>query len=448
MRMELAEVRYIKMAENVWSEISMQSKVSMVMPCYNKVEYIAYMFDSILAQEWDNIELILVNDGSTDGTRDVIVSYESKFKQRGYEMIFIEQANAGVCAAAKTGLERITGDYVCMIDADDELDPSYVSAMAGWLDSHCEDDFTACGYQTYTIQDGIKNMKKYYSQPLSERRNDRINLRYYLLANICMSVWVYMARVSYLTKCMVIENFHTATRGSHEPGYIIPILSGGGKAKFMDLPLYKFNILEESHSKTKQYSKFVDHWKEYERLVNIALEHLPSAEKNQLQRCFKVMKYRRQIAEYSGDSPEVFNKVVCEATEFLNNLDFTRICFDADNVRDDYDKIFSKVKVQLRRRVIGYGAKGKGAEQFIPEIMGTRYEPTELWDANAVDDETHIYGLPLYKPDFDCLKNTDLVIVFVKKPEIVKEIRKSLLQCIEPVTVIFSSAFIHRELQW
>jgi len=416
----------------------MQGKVSMVMPCYNKVEYIADMFDSILAQDWDNMELILVNDGSTDGTRDVIVAYEPKFRQRGYDVLLIDQANAGVCAAAKTGLERITGDYVCMIDADDELASNYVSTMADWLDSHREDDFTACGYQTYTIRDGNKNINPYHSQPLSERRNDRMNLRYFLLANICMSVWVYMVRVSYLRKCRLVENFYTETRGSHEPGYIIPILSGGGKAKFIDLPLYQFNILEESHSKTKQYSKFVGHWNEYERLVNIALEPLPPAEKKQLHRCFMLTKYRRQIAEYSGDSSELFDNVVSEATRYLNDSDFTKLSVDAATVRVGYAEIFNKARALLLRRVVGYGAKGKASEQFVPGIMGTRYEPTELWDANTADDETHIFGLPLYKQDFDCLTNTDLVLVFVKKPEIVDEIRTSLLQCKEPVTALFS----------
>jgi len=53
----------------------MQGKVSMVMPCYNKVNDISEMFDSIIAQEWNNIELILVNDGSTDGTRDIIAAF-------------------------------------------------------------------------------------------------------------------------------------------------------------------------------------------------------------------------------------------------------------------------------------------------------------------------------------------------------------------------------------
>lgn len=416
----------------------MQSKVSMVMPCYNKVEYIADMFDSILTQKWDNIELILVNDGSTDGTRDVITAYEPRFRQRGYDVLIIDQTNAGVCAAAKTGLERITGDYVCMIDSDDELDPNYASTMASWLDAHQEDDFTACGYQAYTVQDGIKKINQYKSQPLSERRNDHINLRYYLLANICMSVWVYMVRTSYLRKCRLVENFYTSTRGSHEPGYIIPILAGGGKGKFIDLPLYKFNILEESHSKTKQYSKFVDHWNEYERLVNIELEHLPPAEKRQLQRCFLLTKYHRQIAEYKGDSPELFNRIISEATQYLNDSYFTKLNINEDAVRISHADIFNKFRALLLRRVVGYGAKGKAAEWFFPRIMGTRYEPTELWDENTADDETHIFGLPLNKPDINCLKNTDLVLIFEKEPEIVKEIQTSLIQCKEPVKTMLS----------
>ena len=113
-----------------------QSKTSMVIPCYNKEESISRMFDSILAQEWDNIELILVNDGSTDGTRGIITEYEPKFLERGYEVVIIDQDNQDVAAAVRNGLLRVTGEYVCQVDADDELDPRYVSMMAGWLDEH------------------------------------------------------------------------------------------------------------------------------------------------------------------------------------------------------------------------------------------------------------------------------------------------------------------------
>ena len=112
----------------------MQSKVSMVMPCYNKVDYIGEMFQSIVDQVWNNIELILVNDGSTDGTREVIAKWEPKFKERGYEVVIVDQENAGVCAAPKAGLERISGGYVSVVDADDMLAREYVSVMAGWLE--------------------------------------------------------------------------------------------------------------------------------------------------------------------------------------------------------------------------------------------------------------------------------------------------------------------------
>ena len=122
----------------------MQSKVSMIVTCYNKVKYIGEMFDSIISQEWNNIELILVNDGSTDGTRDVITEYESKFYKRGYDVVIIDQENEGVCAATKAGLSCITGKYVCIVDADDELDPKYISTMAGWLEEHNDTDYCIC----------------------------------------------------------------------------------------------------------------------------------------------------------------------------------------------------------------------------------------------------------------------------------------------------------------
>lgn len=80
--------------------------VSMVVPCYNKVNYIGEFFQSVYDQVWDNIELILVNDGSTDGTREIIRQWEPRFVRRGYSVQIIDQENRGVFGAIKAGLER------------------------------------------------------------------------------------------------------------------------------------------------------------------------------------------------------------------------------------------------------------------------------------------------------------------------------------------------------
>lgn len=91
-------------------------KFSLIMPAYNAEKYICEAIDSVISQTYDNWELIIVDDGSTDMTAEIIDRYQN-IDQR---IIVIHQNNSGTAAAARnTALKHITGDYIQMIDADD-----------------------------------------------------------------------------------------------------------------------------------------------------------------------------------------------------------------------------------------------------------------------------------------------------------------------------------------
>ncbi len=90
--------------------------VSVVIPAYNVEKYIGRAIDSVLAQTRRPDEIIVVDDGSTDNTADVIKSYGSK-------VCFIRQENAGASVARNTGIEAATGQWIAFLDADDEWLP-------------------------------------------------------------------------------------------------------------------------------------------------------------------------------------------------------------------------------------------------------------------------------------------------------------------------------------
>lgn len=97
--------------------------VSIVTPVYNAEKYLADAIDSVLAQTWQNWELILVDDGSTDSSYAIAQSFtDSRIK-------LFKQTNKGQCGATNTGLKHITGDYVLFFDADDLLDPNKIEAQ-------------------------------------------------------------------------------------------------------------------------------------------------------------------------------------------------------------------------------------------------------------------------------------------------------------------------------
>ena len=90
--------------------------ISVVIPAYNAGAYIARAIDSVLAQSRLADEIIVVDDGSTDDTADVVTRYESKVK-------YIRQDNAGASVARNTGIEAATGEWIAFLDADDEWLP-------------------------------------------------------------------------------------------------------------------------------------------------------------------------------------------------------------------------------------------------------------------------------------------------------------------------------------
>ncbi len=97
------------------------SRVSVCIPCHNAGPYIGAALDSVLAQTWPEVEIIVVNDGSTDHSAEVLAPYAG----RGVRII--EQSNRGQCAAANRALREATGDYIKFFDADDLLSPNFIS---------------------------------------------------------------------------------------------------------------------------------------------------------------------------------------------------------------------------------------------------------------------------------------------------------------------------------
>jgi glycosyltransferase involved in cell wall biosynthesis len=92
-------------------------KVSIVIPCYNYAQYIGECIESCLNQSQTPFEIIVVDDGSTDNSREVIAQYPVRL---------IQQANAGVAHARNRGIQASSGDYFICIDADDKLHPEYI----------------------------------------------------------------------------------------------------------------------------------------------------------------------------------------------------------------------------------------------------------------------------------------------------------------------------------
>lgn len=108
--------------------------VSIIMPAYNAEKYIVESIESVINQTYQNWELLIINDGSTDKTVNLISSFNDKRIQ------FTEQKNAGVCIARNSGISKAQGKYITFLDADDFLPPCSLEARVNYLESHSNID--------------------------------------------------------------------------------------------------------------------------------------------------------------------------------------------------------------------------------------------------------------------------------------------------------------------
>jgi len=119
--------------------------VSVIVPCYNQARFVTDAVESVAAQMYRDVEIIVVNDGSTDHTSDVVARYQA--------VRVIEQDNRGLAAARNAGLYASRGDYLVFLDADDRLMPDALGSEIGCLNANPECAFVY-GHVRFIDTDG------------------------------------------------------------------------------------------------------------------------------------------------------------------------------------------------------------------------------------------------------------------------------------------------------
>ncbi len=101
-----------------------EPKISAIVPCYNYGQFISESIDSILAQTYSNYEIIIIDDGSDDGTTPAVIASEAQKDER--IKVITHPKNKGVSAARNSGIKAARGKYILPLDADDRIAPTYL----------------------------------------------------------------------------------------------------------------------------------------------------------------------------------------------------------------------------------------------------------------------------------------------------------------------------------
>lgn len=128
--------------------------VSVISPVYNGEKYIVNFLESVLSQTYSNIELIIVDDGSTDNTETVVDDYRIKFAEKKYELKYIRQSeNQGQATAINVGLQLFHGIYVMWMDSDDILYPNAIQEKVDFLRENKELDYVINKGEIVSVND-------------------------------------------------------------------------------------------------------------------------------------------------------------------------------------------------------------------------------------------------------------------------------------------------------
>lgn len=126
--------------------------ISVIVPAFNVEKYIEQCITSILSQTYRNLELLIINDGSTDQTKFICENYERKDKR----LKLISVKNNGVSSARNIGLKEAKGDYIFFVDSDDWIEPETLMDMKTSLEKS-EFDCVMCSYNSYKNNNKIKS---------------------------------------------------------------------------------------------------------------------------------------------------------------------------------------------------------------------------------------------------------------------------------------------------
>lgn len=170
-------------------------KVSIIVPVYNVEQYLLRCVESLIRQSYKNLEIILVDDGSTDSSGKIC----DDCKKNDNRVKVIHKKNGGLSDARNFGINNCTGDYICFVDSDDWIENEMVETLITEIIS-TESDIAICGrYRAYNS--GKRKVERYKKYPKENIFNNIVGLQY--LMSFCgydMSVCDKMFKSSLFSK--------------------------------------------------------------------------------------------------------------------------------------------------------------------------------------------------------------------------------------------------------
>ncbi|MBQ3474267.1 glycosyltransferase family 2 protein [Candidatus Saccharibacteria bacterium] len=238
----------------------MNPKISVIVPIYNTEKYLSNCLDSILNQTYKNLEIILIDDGSTDNSGKIADNYAKKDQR----IKVIHQKNAGQSSARNSGIKKATGEYLSFIDSDDEIKPNFMEKLLTPYTENPETSLVVCGILRKFLKTG--QTETLYLSP--SRQQNTKNFKTFILSLLAKDGRLYSS-VNKLYRAKIAKNltFDTSLQFAEDTKFVLDYLKKTpGKIDFTLEPLYTYNFGSESSTINQSSLNWQNWQKSYQNL--------------------------------------------------------------------------------------------------------------------------------------------------------------------------------------
>lgn len=245
--------------------------VSIVTPCYNGEKYLDRFFQSVLSQTYPNIELIFINDGSTDNTEEKALSYNDQLESKNIHFIYQKQNNAGQAAALNRGLKLFTGEYLTWMDSDDVIMPDFIEKRIEYLDQH--PDSVYCYGQVNVVNEEEPDLiVATYNKRISDIHTSFFEDLLYV-RNVFYPG--YTVRTDALDGIIKGREIFSG-RGGQNAQLLLPLAWEYGEPDYVEGSVYKYYLRADSHSHSQNTSeKVIRQLEQYKTILIETIKRIP-----------------------------------------------------------------------------------------------------------------------------------------------------------------------------
>jgi len=256
--------------------------VSIVTPCYNGEKYLDNYFHAILSQTYNNIEIILVDDGSTDNSKKKIQYWEPKIIKRGYSLKYVHQKNGGLPNAINAGLKHVKGEFLIWPDCDDCIYPNNSIEIRVDFFNKNKNIGIVRGKAEY-VHENNPNKVLYYIKPNHRETNDMF--MDIIFERTYITPGTYMVRTSYLKEVNPLMKIWDKNRAGQNWQMLLPLVykyQVGFVNNVVHRYFYHPTSMSHNIDHKDKYKWHKDHYKKHKEILYETIKSIHTQDEEQL----------------------------------------------------------------------------------------------------------------------------------------------------------------------